>query len=287
MNQTGKNSVDLFADPINAADTGGLVAGVTRRLADQKAALIEDFPTTDPDRYIDFLRHFGRPLDNYGAGSDSDAYTLHPNINVVRCAAARDGTRVQEQGGPLPAHSARAFSKNRPRYIAMLMVTAGWPAPPGTAGESTTVRWSDALRQMRDTSPATYDADYTLLIETPITITAQHVTDEWSDLPLLYPLHDAASDDDIGARYSLALGDQLPAMAMDRQLRDRYAAATTRFAQAANHPTARYTHPLRPGQIILLDNNRFGHGRLPFSESRPIDNGTAVNPRTLWSTVLA
>jgi hypothetical protein len=44
---------------------------------------------------------------------------------------------------------------------------------------------------------------------------------------------------------------------------------------------------LRAGQIILLDNNRFGHGRLPFSETRPIDNGTEVNPRTLWSTVLA
>jgi alpha-ketoglutarate-dependent taurine dioxygenase len=287
MNQIGKPSADLFADPVSAADPAGLVESVTQRLADNKAVLIEDFPTTDPARYIEFLRHFGRPLDNYGAGSGNDAYALHPNINVVRCAAAAGGRRVQEQGGPLPAHAARAFSKYRPRYIAMLMVTAGWPAPPGTAGESTIVRWSDALQHMRHASPATYDADHTLLAEIPITITAQYVTDEWSDLPLLYPLDDAASEDDIGARYSLALGDQLPTMAMDPQLSDRYAAAAARFAEAANHPAARYIHPLRLGQVILLDNNRFGHGRLPFPETRPADNGTEVNPRTLWSTVLA
>jgi alpha-ketoglutarate-dependent taurine dioxygenase len=283
--QTGKPSADLFAAPISAGDPAGLVASVTQRLADNKAALIEDFPTADPNRYIEFLRHFGRPLDNYGTGSGSAAYTLHPNINVVRSAAG--GKRVQEQGGPLPAHSARAFSKNRPRYIAMLMVTAGWPAPPGTAGESTIVRWSDALQQMRNASPATYDADHALLAETPITITAQYVTDEWSDLPLLYPLDDATSEDDIGARYSLALGDQLSGMAMDPQLRDQYAAAIVRFAEAANHPAARHIHLVRPGQIILLDNNRFGHGRLPFPETRSTDNGTEVNPRTLWSTVLA
>lgn len=286
-NQIGKPSTDLFADPISATDPSSLAERVTRRLADSKAALIKDFSTTDPDQYIDLLRHFGRPLANYGAGSGSDAYTLHPNINVVRCTAAPGGKRVQEQDGPLPAHSARAFSKHRPRYIAMLMVTAGWPAPPGTAGESTIVCWSDALHQMRDLGPDTYDADYALLTETPIRITAQHVTDEWSDLPLLYPLDDATSADDIGARYSLVLRDQLPGMDMDPQLRDRYAAATTRFAEAANHPAARYVHSLRPGQIILLDNNRFGHGRLPFPETRPTDDATEANPRTLWSTVLA
>jgi alpha-ketoglutarate-dependent taurine dioxygenase len=76
-------------------------------------------------------------------------------------------------------------------------------------------------------------------------------------------------------------------MAMDPQLRDRYAVAAARFAEAANHPAARYVRPLRSGQIVLLDNNRFGHGRLPFLETRSADNGTEVNPRTLWSTVLA
>jgi hypothetical protein len=114
---------------------------------------------------------------------------------------------------------------------------------------------------MRELGPDTYDTDYALLTETPIRINAQHVTDEWSDLPLLYPLDEATSAEDIGARYSLVLGDQLPGMAMDPELCDRYATAAARFAEAVNHPAARFVHPLRAGQVILLDNNRFGHGR--------------------------
>lgn len=285
MTQIGKDSAGLFGEPITAAaGRDGLVKQVMQRLAEHKAALVEGFPTADPEQFIGFLRHFGRPLDNYGAGSDSAVYTLHPHINVVRCSG--DGTRVQEQGGPLPAHSARAFSKSRPKYIAMLMVTAGWSAKPGESGESTVVRWPDALRQMRESDPDTYAADYALLTQTPLKITAQHVVDEWSRLPLLYALDDAESDEDLGARYSLAILDQLPGMAMEAELRERYTAALARFAHAANHPAARYTHVLRPGQMIILDNNRFGHGRLPFPKTRIADGGVTDNPRTLWSTVL-
>lgn len=285
MTQIGKDSAGLFGKPIDAAaDRDGLVKLVMQRLAEHKAALVENLPTADAEQFIGFLRHFGRPLENYGAGSGSAAYTLHPHINIVRCST--DGTRVQEQGGPLPAHSARAFSKSRPKYIAMLMITDGWPADPGESGESTVVRWTDALRQMHESDPDTYDADHALLTQTPIKITAQHVVDEWSELPLLYALDDADSDEDLGARYSLAILDQLPAMPMEKDLRERYAAALGRFARAANHPAARYTHLLRPGQMILLDNNRFGHGRLPFPETRAADDGVTVNPRTLWSTVL-
>ncbi|MEU8782040.1 TauD/TfdA family dioxygenase [Streptomyces sp. NPDC048637] len=285
MNQIGKDSAGLFGKPIGAA-TGpdGLVNRVMQRLADHRAALIQGFPTTDAEQYIGFLRYFGRPLENYGAGSTSTAYTLHPNINVVRCSTT--GTRVQEQGGPLPAHSARAFSKSRPKYIAMLMTTDGWPAEPGEAGESTIIRWSDALRQMRQSTPDTYSADHALLTRAPLRITAQHVVDEWSTLPLLYDLDDATCDEDLGARYSLAILDQLPRMAMDDEVRTQYAEALGHFAQAANHPAVRYTHTLRPGEMIILDNDRFGHGRLSFPHTRTEDGQLTVNPRTLWSCVL-
>lgn len=78
-------SAGLFGEPIGAAaDRDGLVKQVMQRLAEHKATLVEDFPTADPEQFIAFLRHFGRPLDNYCAGSNSAAYTLHPHINAVR-----------------------------------------------------------------------------------------------------------------------------------------------------------------------------------------------------------
>lgn len=38
--------------------------------------------------------------------------------------------------------------------------------------------------------------------------------------------------------------------------------------------------------MIILDNNRFGHGRLTFPKTRIADDGVTDNTRTLWSTVL-
>jgi hypothetical protein len=261
------------------------LTGRTRQALDaDHAALIYGFPP-DPEGYIEFLETLGNPVSNYGSGTGNAAYSMHPSINVVRCATGlASGQRVQEQGGPLPPHTARAFSKTRPRYIAMLMANPGWSAPPGQVGESVIVRWSDVLRHMQQTSPDSYDEDYALLTGTPVTITATHVTDEWATTPLVFPLDDATGD---GARWSLALWDQLPGMPMEPGLRSRYTAAARRFAQAADTPAVRSTHPLQGGEILILDNNWFGHGRLAFPRTRPDSRGgTELSPRELWSVVL-
>lgn len=273
----------LLGEPLRCGDLTRLGGQARDRLAGNKAALIRGFPA-DPDSLIGFLTQFGAPLPNYaGTTPATAAYTLHPNINVVHCTTgAEAGSRVQEQPGPLPAHSARAFSKNRPAFIAMLMIDPGWEG-----GESTVVRWPHALGYMREHQPATFTSDYTLLSQTPITITASQVQDQWSTLPLLYPLPDAGSPGDIGARLSLVLASQLGAMNMRDDLRCRYRQALDRFTAAANHPQASHACQLRAGDLLILDNNRFGHGRLPFPATRTTSGQTEVNPRELWSVVLA
>ncbi|WP_037599484.1 TauD/TfdA family dioxygenase [Streptacidiphilus rugosus] len=282
----GKPGTDLFGDPICArevrANPTDVLDQVTDRLALRHAALVKHFPVDDPHLYVDFLAHLGTPLDNYGARSDSPAYALHPQINVVRCQPG--GSRVQEQGGPLTAHSGRAFAKHRPAYTAMLMTKDGWPGAPGQAGESIAVRWSDAVARHRQLFPDTASDDLELLTGTPITITAQHVDSELSTLPLLYPLPDATGDDDLGARFSLVIRDQLPGMGLGEELTKGYLAALERFAQAANDPATRYVHQLQVGQMLIVDNNRFGHGRLTMPTTGP--EGEVTNPRELWSAVI-
>ncbi|WP_030276411.1 TauD/TfdA family dioxygenase [Streptomyces sp. NRRL B-24484] len=281
----GRSAAGLFGEPICAKEIRtnptNVLDRVKARLAASHAALVKHFPTDDPHLYVDFLAQLGEPLDNYGAGSDSAAYRLHPKINVVRCRPG--GARVQEAGGPLTAHSGRAFAKQRPAYTAMLMARAGWPGAPGRAGESTAVRWADAVARHRELFPATAERDLALLIDTPIRITAKYVDSELSDLPLLYPLPDSTGPDDLGARFSLVIRDQLPGMGLGAQLTTDYLAALERFAQAANDPAIRYLHLLQQGQLLILDNNRFGHGRLPLPATGP--DGT--NPRELWSATVA
>ena len=169
----------------------------------------------------------------------------------------------------------------------MLMINPGWPGQAGSAGESVIVRWADAFRQLREADPGSYARDYALLFETPITITAAHVVDEWATTPLIYPLADAEDDADVGVRFSLALWDQLPAMPMEEELRSRYRAAATRLTTAASDPAVRFTYRMRAGDIVILDNNRYGHGRLAFAQAGPGENGVPeVNPRELWSVVV-
>ncbi|MEY9848331.1 hypothetical protein ABH940_005432 [Streptacidiphilus sp. BW17] len=281
----GRPGTDLFGEPINAravhTNPTDVLDQTTARLAQHHAALLDGFPL-DAKLYVDFLSHLGEPLDNYGAGSNSAAFTLHPKINVVRCQPG--GSRVQEQGGPLTAHSGRAFAKVRPAYTAMLMTTAGWPGTPGQAGESIAVLWSDAIARHRELHPDHAADDLALLTGTPITITTTHVTSELSNLPLLYPLTDSRGPDDLGARFSLVIRDQLPAMGLDTETEQRYGAALERFAAAANDPAARHVHLLAPGQLLIVDNNRVGHGRLPTPTDGPAGQ---TNPRELWSATVA
>ncbi|MCL2586367.1 MAG: TauD/TfdA family dioxygenase [Streptosporangiales bacterium] len=280
------NPYGPFGQPVTAA-APGLAERAREALDAAHAVLVQDFPP-DPGQYIAFLRELGTPLENYGAGSSSPAYTLHPNINVVRCTpAAAETARVQEQGGPLPPHSARAFAARRPRYIAMYMANPGWPAPAGQSGESIVVRWSRALQHMAREDPRRYARDYRLLSQTPVTITAAHVADEWATTPIIYPLPGTGSEASVGVRYSLALLGQLPAQHMDDALRDEYRAAVGRLAEAAASPDVQFTYQAKAGDILILDNNRFAHGRLAFPRSRPGQRGnTEVNPRELWSVTV-
>lgn len=280
----------LFGQPISMTeDAASCAAALTRHLERQRAALVTDFPP-DPAQYIELLTALGRPLDNYAGEADNAAYALHRKINVVKCAPPAAGpTRVQERSGPLPAHSSRAFSNKRPRFIAMLMIDSGWQdLPSGSTGESTAVRWRDVIRWMRRNQPDTFPSDFQLLTQTPICIMADHVVDEWSQAPLLYPLYEGIEADDLGARLSLVLWDQLPKMSMSDELRARYIEAVSRFAAASNDPAIRHTYRLRSGQIAILDNNRFGHGRCAVVATRTgPDDTTDLNPRELWSVTVA
>jgi hypothetical protein len=44
--------------------------------------------------------------------------------------------------------------------------------------------------------------------------------------------------------------------------------------------------PLRRGDLLIVDNNRWGHGRCDFERARDADGRIEVNPREVWSLTL-
>lgn len=258
-------------------------------IADHRLALLRGFPV-DVDRYIGLLSHLGRLCPNYAAGSEKDAYTLHPAINVVRCGApAPDAAaqRVQEKSGPLPMHAGRSFARRRAPFIAMFMTVDGWTDfEPGHNGESLIVRWGDALAAVRERHPERWAEDLRLLTSVPMAFPPSHLDEEPSELPFLYvpgtPRRSPVLDD-VAARLP-----QNPAR-LERAAEklaegEPWLEAVRRFTAAANDPSVRRTYTLGAGDVVIIDNERYGHGRMDVVGSRPGPDGSARrNPRTIWT----
>jgi hypothetical protein len=258
-------------------------------IAEHRLALLRGFPV-DVEQYTRLLAHFGRLCPNYAAGSEKDAYTLHPAVNVVRCSAAApggDAQRVQEKAGSLPMHAGRSFAHRRAPFIAMCMAADGWTDfAPGSNGESLIVRWGDALAAVRERHPEHWAEDLRLLTSISISFPPSHLDEEPSTLPFLYVPGTARRTpvlDDVAARLPQNLG-RLERAAEKLEAGERWLEAVRRFADAANDPAVKHRYTLGAGDVVLIDNERYGHGRMEVVGSRPGPDGRAItNSRTIWT----
>ncbi|HEV2150642.1 MAG TPA: TauD/TfdA family dioxygenase [Longimicrobiaceae bacterium] len=280
---------DLYGAEIDGAGKSveEIATEAKERFPAHHAVYVRNFPT-QPDAYIGFLSCFGEPLPNYGSKSGVESYQLHPCINQVRYIERDGGGKfVHERGGPLYAHSARSWRKDRPPYFSMLMVEPGWrDEPEGSNGESIMVRWRDVLRLMRSRDPEQAEAAISLLSQTPISFPANNVVEEISDLPLIYPLHDAEDADDVGVRLKVDIMQKTELIREQVPDFDAYMGALSRFYEAANDPAVCASYSMDGGDLVLVDNNRFGHGRRSIVSAREENGERKLNPRELWSVTV-
>jgi hypothetical protein len=280
----------IFGEAIDASGCNrmDLLSVVSSNLQQRGAAYVERFPL-DVEDFVNFIRNFGTPLPNYASGEDLSAYRLHPNINRVRYEPRKAASlRFHEIGGAFPPHSARSWSKVRPRYFALLMCNPGWiDRKQGENGESIMVRWSDVLCSMLSQDSAQFEIDFEILSRTPLTFHAIHVREEVSSLPLLYALADARSRLDVGVRLRQDLLERLPEYRSQVLDYCAYESAVLRFWQHANKPEIRSCYQMNSGDIAIVDNNRFGHGRLQMETAREHEGCVELNPRELWSNAIA
>ena len=270
----------LSADAVTAAARASI--------AEHRLAYLRNFPV-DVDRYIALLENLGELCPNYAAGAANDAYRLHPAINVVRCRPVEPGEtqRVQEKSGPLPMHSGRSFARRRPLHLAMLMADPGWvDGAPGDNGESLIVRWGDVFAELRRRFPGHAGEDLRLLTATALSFPASHLDEEPSELPFTYvpgtPRRTPVLDD-IAARLPQDLS-RLRRAAEGMKDGERWFAAVERFVAVANDPQVQCRYPMSAGDVVIIDNDRYGHGRCNVIPTRTSAGGdVTVNPRVIWS----
>lgn len=249
------------------------IAAVTAALAARGAALLPGF-SADPDRFLDFLSNFGQPLHYYG-----DRAGAHPSSGAIwrirydpEQAARRE---VHAIDGPLLPHSSQSLRDPRPPYFCMLMVDHGWlDMPPGKTGASLLVRWSEAFERMHAVDPGGY-AGIVAKLEAGI------VHPDGVVRPVAYRLASACGPYDLGVRLK---SDLLEYLRVHRP-EDPGTRAVEVLSTTAVEVARRVQ--LRSGELLLLDNDRWGHGRESVVGRRErAGREPELNPRELWSVTL-
>lgn len=271
----------------SSACVPALVEPVRRHLSEDNACLVRGFPAV-PEIYLGLLQYIGRPLPNYGQGKDLAAYALHPLINRVRYEErASEDKYLHEKGDPLLPHSARSWRDPRPRYFAMLMTDPGW-IDEGNEGTSLFVRWSEALHRARLTDPTRLARILDVIRNTRVKFTADHVRERTSSWPIVYALPDSRFALDLGCRIRGRYEDTARVVdVLDTCVsHSRYLDALREFFRAVQSQEVTRKHRARAGDLMIIDNNRIGHGRTAVPTVRGTGVRRKFNPRELWSCAL-
>ena len=276
----------ILAAAVPAAQTRvpDIVAAARTVLDRRHVCLVRGFPT-DPEPFLEFLRGFGAPLDNYSSRSELADDDPHPQINRVKYKPKGQYVRksVHYSEGELRPHSARSWRTPRPAYFAMLMVEPGWrDTPEGERGESLVLSWRNLFSLLAERDGEVFARHFERLVGTPIRFAANNVREEFADMPLCYPLPDAADRYDVGVRLKQDLTQKLLDLKDEIPNFDGYQDAVEYLTANAAEHSFQACFPMDAGDLLVIDNNRIAHGRRKIIGER---DGT-VNPRELWSVTV-
>ncbi|GAB3478847.1 TauD/TfdA family dioxygenase [Amycolatopsis cihanbeyliensis] len=290
-----RNDIHVSAETIQRSEVlaegrsvPGTIAAAREVMAENRICLVRGF-ATEPGRYLEFLRGFGEPLANYASRSDLDKEDPHPQINRVKYKRKGEYAKqsVHYVAGGLRPHSARSWRAPRPAYFAMLMVDPGWrDTPEGERGESLVLCWQRFFARLAERDGDLFDEHFRRLRSTSITFQANNVRERNSDLPLCYELPDMTDRFDVGVRLKQDLQDKILDLKDEIAEFDKYQQSLEYLVSNAADETMQASFPMDSGDLLLLDNNRFAHGRHKIVGERVIGENVAVNPRELWSVTV-
>ncbi len=255
-----------------------LLVQANQRLLRNKAFSIVNFPAQKSD-YANFCSIFGELLPTYREQAEGDVFGIG---DVAFKPFVASGERfATERLGPLPFHTSRSWSMQRPRFFSMLMKSTGpLGNPVGQNGESMLLRSSDALRDIQQRHPERYKEDLAVLMQTAVRFRADHLLEDPDTYPLIFPLPDGANEYDYGMRFKNNLVKILKSTREEINDADHFFEVLDRFESVLLTTDRSLVFQMAPGQLTFFDNNRVAHGRRPFT---PIETDANLPPRHLFN----
>jgi hypothetical protein len=171
----------------------------------------------------------------------------------------------------------------------MLMVNPGWiDTHPGNRGESKIVKWESFFKTLYALNSEKYNNCLKLLLNTNIKFSADNVKEDTLDFPLVYSLPGTKSKYDYGVRLKQDLLEKFPTFSDLLKKSGPYYSELKYFVDAVRRPDAHNYYEMEAGDLIIMDNNRYAHGRYPMLSERLISEKTMEsNPRELWSLTIS
>jgi alpha-ketoglutarate-dependent taurine dioxygenase len=270
-------------------DAPEFLRDVRAALDNKKGVLVHEFPL-DEDSLVAFVSRFGTPLLNYNKKSGIEAgASRNPYVNLVKLKR-ETGERnlLHGKGGPLAIHTARSWLQPRPKLFALLMVHAGWRGNTGGEnGESLFIAFSKVLATMADDDPERFRQVFSILKNQPVRFEADNVRESVADLPIVYPLADSRDDLDMGVRLKQDLVKKLTLAELFGADVASLQAAISWLQETANRLAQKNRMVMQAGDLVIIDNNRWGHGRCGYIGAREIDGQFQLSQREVWSLALA
>jgi hypothetical protein len=254
---------------------GGLRAEVMLRLRVDHLVYIRGFPISTGS-LIRFLSHFGRPLPNYASTLIPADVAPENFINRVCFKNERAEFGFQAEG-PLPIHTARSWRMPPPALFSMLMVNKG-DQRPGYSGASRVLRFRDALRWLKESQGSAYSDIISQLSNLRIALPAKKVPEPPPLAPIMFSVG-SPDECDLGVRFRADIDD----IAAPQLQASRWTDSIAHLVDAVSNCGGLFEFQMQPGDLLVLDNRRFGHGR---ANAERIQSDGFVNPREIWSTTI-
>ncbi len=245
--------------------------------SDSDVVILKNFPK-DMERLYNFCDNLGVLMER------SSGYKEHPNelkimkyIGFVKFEKDLDEAKrmTTQTSKKLGLHTARSVKKNRPRIFVMYMANSGWKVPNEDNGETLLVHIEDIVKLYSDLYPHNFLTDLELLLKTNISFVPHHIKIDESiaNEPLITNID--------GYRFRLIseiekfLTKELMLHGCTEEIRE----ALIRFQTICNDERIVTKIKLETEDLILINNEKVGHGRTAFHE---FIKGQ-VNPRELWT----
>lgn len=257
----------------------GLIQQVRSHLHNN-LVIIEGVPR-DTKLLLEFMTNFGTPMRKINAVDTS----IMSYIGDIRVRLdILDGERMPTQSfGKVDLHTARSYAKHRPRIFAMFKHDEGFS---NAEGESLFLSWDDFIYNYKKSYGKQGIKDINVISNTNVRAILDSYSEYYTEDKIGYePLIKKDAKGGYFVRYWVKMKKSIQEAYRENKfpIDILFVEVINRFDDAINHYHSIYKIPLRQGELVIMDNRKFAHGRLPFRGYKETKFGLVTSTRQIYN----